>query len=303
MVMKEQLPAYSDLMYPTLRAVKSLGGSATSREITDRVIESEGFTDEMLALLYENREREESVLLDRIAWARSYCKLCGVLDSPRRGLFLLSEFGQELLDLDEASARERLRELDRQVRASRPRKPTLGPGGDSEVEPTEDREDSEWQNELLTRLHRLPAAGFEEFVIYVLRTFGMELDRVGGTGDEGIDGIGTAPISPVLSTRVAVQAKRHDPDGRAISRDVVALFQRDAAAVGAERAVLVTLSRISEPARRAATQSTPNVELIDGDRLVELCRAQEIGLRVRPSVDHDWFKRFDSVDESSRASD
>lgn len=292
---KEQLPTYSDLMYPTVRAVKALGGSATSREITDRVIEAEGFTDDMLALLYENRERDESILIDRLNWARSYCKLSGVLDSPRRGLFLLSELGQELLDLDEATARDRLRDLDRQVRAARQRKPTPDKDEAPDVDPEEDNDDGEWRSELLARLHQLPPEGFEEFVIYVLKTYGMELDRVGGTGDEGIDGIGTAPISPVLSTRVAVQAKRHDPDGRAVSRDVVALFQRDAAAVGAERAVLVTLSRISEPARRAATQSTPNVELIDGDRLVELCREQGVGVRVRPFVDHDWFKRFDAT--------
>ena len=297
-VTRDDLPTYSDLMYPTLRAVKALGGSATSRETTDRVIEAEGFTDEMLSLVYENREREESVLIDRLNWARSYCKLSGALDSPRRGLFLLSELGQELLDLDDETARERLRELDRQVRAARQRGPVQravhDEGPDVADLDDDDPDQGEWRTELLARLHQLPPEGFEEFVIYVLKTFGMELDRVGGTGDEGIDGIGTAPISPVLSTRVAVQAKRHDPDGRPISRDIVALFQRDAAAVGAERAVLVTLSRISEPARRAATQSTPNVELIDGDRLVQLCRDQEIGIVVRPLVDNDWFRRFET---------
>ena len=118
MVTRDDLPTYSELMYPTVRAVKALGGSASSREITDRVIEAEGFTDDVLALVYDNRDREESVLIDRLNWARSYCKLSGVLDSPRRGLFLLSALGQELLDLDEDTARERLRELDRQVRAS-----------------------------------------------------------------------------------------------------------------------------------------------------------------------------------------
>lgn len=294
---RDQLPTYSDLMYPTLRAVKDLGGSGTSREITDRVIEYEGFTDEMLALIYENRERDESVLIDRLNWARSYCKLSGALDSPRRGLFLLSVLGQEILDLDESTARERLRQLDRQVRAARQRKPPSAVGESEDdlpdIEEDDEEETGEWRVDLLARLHQLPPEGFEEFVIYVLKTYGMELDRVGGTNDEGIDGIGTAPISPVLSTRVAVQAKRYDPDGKAISRDVVALFQRDAAAAGAERAVLVTLSRVSEPARRAATQSTPNVELIDGDRLVQLCRDQQIGIAIRPQVDHEWFRRFE----------
>ena len=37
--------------------------------------------------------------------------------------------------------------------------------------------------------------------MYLLRAYDLELTRVGGTGDQGIDGIGIAPISPVLSSR------------------------------------------------------------------------------------------------------
>jgi restriction system protein len=111
--------------------------------------------------------------------------------------------------------------------------------------------------------------------------------------DEGIDGIGLAPISPVLSSRVAVQAKRYDPTVT-IGRDVVALFQRDAAAAGAERAVLVTLARFSPPARKAATVTTPTVDLIDGDKLCALMRDQKVGLRIVPQVDERWFDRFDT---------
>jgi restriction system protein len=129
-------------------------------------------------------------------------------------------------------------------------------------------------------------------VLYLLRAFDLELTRVGGTGDQGIDGIGIAPISPVLSSRVAVQAKRHDPTST-IGREIVALFQRDASAAGAERAVLVTLGRFSEQARHAAITTTPTVDLIDGDKLCDLVRHKEIGLRIVPQVQDQWFDRFD----------
>ena len=218
---RQDLPPYWELMYPTLRAVKALGGSATGREITEQLIDMSGFSDDELAVTYDTRDK--SVLVDRMDWARSYCKLARVLDSPRRGLFLLSELGQELLAQDEQTARQRLRELDRQVRAARQRPaPTANVGDVEETADLDDEEDDDWRRELLATLHRLPPEGFEEFVIFVLKTYGMELERVGGSGDEGIDGIGTAPISPVLSSRVVVQAKRIDPDGRPISRDVVA---------------------------------------------------------------------------------
>lgn len=106
--------------------------------------------------------------------------------------------------------------------------------------------------------------------MYLLRLYRMQLTRVGGSGDEGIDGIGLAPISPVLASWVAVQAKRYEP-GKVHGREVVPLFQRDAAAAGAERAVLVTLGRFSP----AATAATPTVNLIDGEKLCGLLRSRE----------------------------
>lgn len=49
-------------------------------------------------------------------------------------------------------------------------------------------------------LHRLSPDGFEKLDLYLLRLYGLELERVGGSGDEGLDGIGTAPLSAVLSS-------------------------------------------------------------------------------------------------------
>jgi restriction system protein len=300
---RRDLPTYRDLIYPTLRAVASLGGSAQGAEITDALTELLEATPEQLAVTYDGRPK--SVLINRMEWARSYGKLTGALDSPRRGLFVLSNLGKQILSLPEEEGRAQVAQLDRDVRATRRGRGPVADSGDL-VEPDEGEtgpeatagdgeagEDGAWREVLLARLHRLSPAGFEEFSLYLLRTFGLELTRVGGVGDEGIDGIGLAPISAVLSSRVAVQAKRHDP-AATVGREIVALFQRDAAAVGAERAVLVTLARFSPAARKAATTTTPTVDLIDGDKLCDLVREQQIGLRVVAQVDEGWFDRFDA---------
>lgn len=296
------LPRYQELIYPTLTVVGELGGSARGTEITDALIEKLGVTDDQLAVTYEGRDKP--VLVDRMEWARSYAKLAGALDSPQRGLFVLSTLGRQILSLPEAQGRSRIAELNREVRVERRRRRSttvLPPAGSVALgsEPAEEPGDAEsagdnaWREVLLSRLHRLSPSGFEEFALYVLRSFGLELTRVGGTGDQGIDGIGLAPISPVLSSRVAVQAKRHDP-AASIGREIVALFQRDAAAAGAERAVLVTLARFSPAARKAATTTTPTVDLIDGDRLCDLVRDQQIGVHTVLQVDESWFDRFDA---------
>ncbi len=306
-VTPESLPAYSDLILPTVKAVAELGGSAKAREITGQVLTDLRATDEMLAVMQPTRP-DASVLLERIAWARSYAKLIGALESPSRGVFLITPLGRKLLDLDPEEARERTLELDREYRRNREKNPkptsshhdtaerVVALDEPAEEIPAEEVEEGDgprgWQDVLLTRLHRLSPDAFEEFVLYLLRLYGLQLTRVGGSGDEGVDGIGTAPISPVLSSRVAVQVKRHDPKGKPIGREVVALFQRDAQTKGAERAILVTLASFSEPARRAATAATPTVDLIDGERLAELLLDREVGVRREPVVNEGWFDRF-----------
>ena len=298
----EELPAYSDLILPTVRAVSALGGSAKAREITGQVLTDLEATDEMLSVMQPTRP-DASVLLERVAWGRSYAKLTGALESPSRGVFLLTPLGKELLNLDPEEAHRRTQELDREYRRNREKTPKPSPqDGTTQVAqlpddmPIAEAEEGDgprgWQDVLLVRLHRLSPDAFEEFVLYLLRLYGLQLTRVGGSGDEGVDGIGTAPISPVLSSRVAVQVKRYDPQGRPIARDVVALFQRDAQTKGAERAILVTLGNFSEPARRAATVATPTVDLIDGERLAELVLDQEVGVRREPVVNEGWFDRF-----------
>jgi restriction system protein len=288
------LPTYRDLILPTLRAVENLGGSAKSHEISRQITDDIGLDDETLGVMYENRP-ETAVVLDRMDWARSYSKLGGALESPRRGLFLLSPLGREILSLQEDEAIDRCIEMDREVRRARSpkKKPLAADSTSNEIDvEVPDEDDDAWKEPVLRRLHALTPTGFEEFVMYVLRAYGLELRRVGGSGDEGIDGIGLAPITPVLSVRVAVQAKRYDP-GSAISRDAVALFQRDASATGAERAVFVTLGRFTEPARKAATLATPNVDLIDGNRLCDLMRDEQVGVKMSPEVDETFFERFE----------
>ncbi len=308
----EDLPAYSDLILPTVRAVIALGGSATAREVTSQVTEDLSPSEEMLAVAHPNRPGP-SVLMERIQWARSYAKLIGALESPKRGVFLVTPLGKELTALPPEEGQRRTLELDREYRRNRPKRdkartaqPAPADPDDAEAAEAEAEEEEtlfraettktepeRWQDALLARLHRLSPDGFEEFALYLLRLYGLQLERVGGSGDEGIDGIGTAPISKVLSSRVAVQVKRYDPNGRPVGRETVALFQRDAQTKGAERAILVTLGRFSEPARRAAIVTSPTVDLIDGDRLADLVKEQRLGVRSVTRVDPTWFDRFD----------
>jgi restriction system protein len=300
------LPPYKDFLLPVLHAVQALGGTAHAKEITAWMVENMGFDDDAVAVEYPNRPGE-SILLDRMAWARSYDKLGGLVETPQRGLYVLTAEGKRVLSLPDAEARQFVDEMDRQVRRARTReKPKASPieqtESDQELEPEPLGPDSEEEADsldlkaaLLAQLHALTPRGFEDFVVHLLKSYGMELARTGGPTDEGVDAIGLAPVSDVLADRVAVQIKRYNPEGSRsnIERKDVALFQRDAASKGAERAVFVTLGSFSRAARKAATDTTPHVNLIDGEKLWELVERKGMGLRQTTILETAWFDRFD----------
>jgi restriction system protein len=48
------VPAYSDLLWPTMQAVREIGNSGTNEEIVEKVIANEGFTEEQLAVPANN---------------------------------------------------------------------------------------------------------------------------------------------------------------------------------------------------------------------------------------------------------
>jgi hypothetical protein len=64
---RRDLPTYRELIYPTLRVVASLGGSAQGAEITDALIELLKATPEQLAVTYDGRARYAAACRNRAA--------------------------------------------------------------------------------------------------------------------------------------------------------------------------------------------------------------------------------------------
>ena len=278
-------------MLPVVRAVVQLGGSASTRQLYDEVaamVDPEGRWE---GVAYACGELK---LTNRISWAMLYCKRGGLLDSPRRALYLITDEGARVAGLPDADAKGPLDEAYRvAARTFAPKKEAQGAdAGESDGALVEGED---WQGPLLAQLHAMSPVAFERYVLHLLRVYGMELDHVGGVGDGGVDGIGTAPVGDLLSVTVAVQAKRSDP-ASSVGRDVVALFQRDAQAKGAERAVLVTLGSFTRGADDASQEAIPTVELIDGARLCDLIAAkgEQAGVQVAYRAIPGFFDRFES---------
>ncbi len=80
-----QMPVYHELLWPTLRAVRDLGGSATIKEIVDHVLEQEAFSEEQQQVLHGDGPQTE--IEYRLAWARTNVKGIGALTNSSRGVW------------------------------------------------------------------------------------------------------------------------------------------------------------------------------------------------------------------------
>lgn len=85
------LPTYSELLWPTLRAVRDLGNTAKLEEIDEKVVEQEDFSEDQMAVLHKEGPRSE--IEYRLAWARTYLKGIGSLDNPQRGVWVATDAG------------------------------------------------------------------------------------------------------------------------------------------------------------------------------------------------------------------
>jgi restriction system protein len=72
-----QIPAYYELLWPTLRGVREIGDSGTIEEIVEKVIDLEGFTEDQQSVQHGDGPRSE--IEYRLAWARTYLKGMGAL--------------------------------------------------------------------------------------------------------------------------------------------------------------------------------------------------------------------------------
>ncbi len=138
----------------------------------------------------------------------------------------------------------------------------------------------------------LPPSGFERLSQRLLREAGFtQVFVTGRSGDGGIDGHGTLQINPLVSFKVLFQCKRYLGS---VSPSHVRDF-RGAMAGRADKGIILTTGSFSVDARReAARDGVPPIEVIDGERLIEMLEKLELGVKpVRAyEIDDGFFEEF-----------
>ncbi|MCB9249141.1 MAG: restriction endonuclease [Ignavibacteriales bacterium] len=179
-----------------------------------------------------------------------------------------------------------------QRKAYRLSKHNKKPKLNQQKEDVEDQPELFTETNLLEVLRSLPPDGFEKICQRLLRESGFQEVKVTGkSNDGGIDGYGILEINPFVSFNVLFQSKRYKG---AVSASQVRDF-RGAMQGRADKGIIITTgSFTSEAKKEARRDGAPPIELVDGEKLVEMFEKLQLGVipKIIYQVDEDFFKEY-----------
>jgi restriction system protein len=286
-----QVPTFDRLMWPALKALKAMGGSASNEELLAKVIELENVPEEVASFIHtDNRQTK---LNYNLAWAKTYLKRVGAIENSSRGIWAITGTGEVMTEADVEQIPSIVRRQDyerkRRERGGELQSPTSEESIASSAPPPEDY----WKDRLLNVLRQMAPDAFERLSQRILREAGfIKVEVTGRSGDGGIDGVGVLRVN-LLSFQVLFQCKRYQGTvGASAIRDF-----RGAMVGRSDKGLMITTGAFSSDAQREATRDgAPAIDLIDGDQLCDLLKRLKLGVQTemveRMIVDQDWFARL-----------
>lgn len=302
------IPDYQSLMLPVL----SLAAEGETRVplaaeiIADRLNLS---ADEREEMLPSGRQR---LLHNRVHWAKFYMSKAGLVESPRRGVFVATDSGKALLakaphriDLQTLLGIPVFSKYYQKFASSKApdQVPATETAATSSATPEEQIDAAHavltkaLKADLLARVLEQSSSFFERLIVELLVAMGYggsqedAARQLGRSGNGGVDGV--IDEDRLGLDRIYVQAKRYGQDS-GVSRPDVQGFVGSLVGFGASKGVFVTTSTFSRPALEYVKGLQQRVILIDGERLTELMIELGVGVRSQRTVqikrlDEDFF--------------
>lgn len=304
------VPDFQTLMLPALRVLGQTSPRTTS-EVRQALSSEFALNEQDLAELLPSGR--QTTFANRVAWAYSYLKQAGLIGSPRRGTYEITERGRSVLN--ENPIRIDSGFLSRFPEFQAFRQPSgSGDGVTSTASPvqvaalTPDEQiragykslRESLGGHLLERVKTVSPASFERLVIDVLVGLGYGgtlADAgmvVGGGGDEGIDGI--IKEDRLGLDYIYVQAKRWQST---VGRPEIQRFAGALLGQRARKGIFITTSAFSSDAVAYAANQQVSIVLIDGLQLAELMMDAQIGVSTSDAIrilkpDEDYFEALEA---------
>jgi restriction system protein len=240
---------------------------------------------------------------NRVGWARTHLSKAGLLFSTRRGYFRITDEGKAVLakkppqinvlflkQYDDYLDFIKPTVTDNQVVVSTEDESAQSP--EEAIESAYQRVRQELANELRQTIKSCSPAFFERLVIDLLVQMGYGGTRtdageaIGGSGDEGIDGI--IKEDRLGLDIVYIQAKRWE---NVVTRPEIQKFAGALQGQRARKGIFITTSNFSDGAKQYVAMIDSKIVLIDGNMLAQLMIDYHIGVTTFASYE---MKRIDS---------
>jgi restriction system protein len=268
-----------------------------------------------------NEERSEMLpsgsapLFDnRVGWARTYLKQAGLIASPKRGVFRITERGEALLKTNPNKIDAGVLDQFEEFRSFRSRRRETSASQDEQAPPlleSDPRSDQTPEDQLAAAYRRLrnnlefelldqvknaTPAFFERLVIDLLVAMGYGGSRqdagraIGKSGDGGIDGI--IKEDRLGLDVIYLQAKRWEG---VVGRPEIQKFAGALQGQRATKGVFITTSTYTREAVEYAGLIATKIILIGGDELVRLMIDHGVGVSTTGTyelkrIDADYFE-------------
>jgi restriction system protein len=303
------VPTYDKFIEPILRFLALHPEGIAAKDAHEAAAEKLGVTDTQKQELLPSGT--QPIYKNRCGWAHDRLKRAGLSSSPRRGFWKLTSKGVEFANKHSVSLNPD--EVEQLAIGFMDVKLKPGPEGgvstpiarSTPAEPPsakaspDDRLGEAMTElrasvvaELLDSLRVVSPTFFETIVLDLLHRMGYgtsrsDLQRVGGSGDGGIDGV--ISLDKLGLEKVYIQAKRWQ---QTVGRPEIQGFYGALAGQRANKGVFITTSSFTGQAIEFA-KSVERIVLVDGQRLADLMIDHEVGISARaikvPKIDSDYF--------------
>lgn len=297
------IPDYQSLMLPVLQLAaddKEHKFSVAVEELADQFSLSEEERSDLLP------SGNQAVFNNRVGWARSYLKQARLLETPRRGFFIITQRGRDLLATNpekiNASLLEQYPEF-LEFKNKKKEKDTKPNSVDSYGALTpEDALASAYsqlreslESEILVTVKEGSPAFFERLVVDLLVKMGYGGNRqdagkaLGKSGDGGIDGI--INEDRLGLDVIYIQAKKWEGS---VGRPEIQKFAGALQGQRAKKGVFITTSTFTKEAEEYASFIDTRIILIDGERLCRFMVDHNVGVSIVgqyevKKIDSDYF--------------
>ena len=301
------VPGYQEFMFPILKCLYD-GEQYHKKKICEKMIEVFNLTQEQLDERLPSQA--EPTYINRVGWAITYLKKAGLIDSPTRAYYVITDEGKKLVDNNVTNLNTKylrrypsfvdFQKLSHETTA----KETVDVAKDDET-PYEKIVSynavikKSICDDLLNKILEQSPYFFEQLVVDLLVSmgYGGNIEDAGKatkkSGDEGIDGL--IKEDKLGLDTIYIQAKRYKKDNL-VGRPTIQQFIGALQLKGARKGILITTSDFTKEAIEAVSYSTTvSIVLINGYKLVDLMYEHNIGVGLEKviqikKIDNDYFE-------------